>query len=108
MKRLLVTALLVVAACGGGTSTSVPAPGDAALAKLKTVLEKDPKDTNALYLIGVSYLRKQMWAEAVPGTWGSSEMMARASPSAVLPVSGRLRNRQASTSSRVAKATMAS
>lgn len=39
---------------------------DAALAKLKPILEKSPKDINALYLTGVAYLKKQMWTEAVP------------------------------------------
>jgi len=32
---------------------------------LKEVLAKDPKDTNAIYLIGLSYSKKQMYAEAI-------------------------------------------
>jgi tetratricopeptide (TPR) repeat protein len=38
---------------------------DGAIVLLKGVLEKDPKDINALYLLGLSYGRKQMYPEAV-------------------------------------------
>jgi tetratricopeptide (TPR) repeat protein len=38
---------------------------DGAIALLKGVLEKDPKDVNALYLIGLSYARKKMFPEAM-------------------------------------------
>ncbi len=38
---------------------------DGAISLLKGVLEKDPKDVNALYLIGLSYARKKMYPEAV-------------------------------------------
>jgi len=38
---------------------------DGALAALKTVLDKDPRDANALYLSGVAYLRKGLIAEAM-------------------------------------------
>lgn len=31
----------------------------------KKVLEKNPKDTNALYLVGISYARKKMYSEAI-------------------------------------------
>jgi tetratricopeptide (TPR) repeat protein len=37
---------------------------DGALAGLKTILEKNPQDPNALYLTGIAYLRKNMPAEA--------------------------------------------
>jgi tetratricopeptide (TPR) repeat protein len=37
---------------------------DGALAELKTVLDKNPEDPNALYLSGTAYLRKTMLAEA--------------------------------------------
>lgn len=39
---------------------------DGALADLKTILEKDPKDSNALYLTGMAYIKKKMWSEAIP------------------------------------------
>jgi tetratricopeptide (TPR) repeat protein len=38
---------------------------DRAIALLKGALEKDPKDINALYLLGLSYTRKKMYPEAV-------------------------------------------
>jgi len=38
---------------------------DGALALLKGVLDKDPKDANALFLMGVSYGQKEMHREAV-------------------------------------------
>jgi Flp pilus assembly protein TadD len=38
---------------------------DGAIALLKGALEKDPKDVNALYLIGLSYARKKMYPEAM-------------------------------------------
>jgi len=37
---------------------------DGALADLKTVLDKNPEDPNALYLTGMAYLRKEMLPEA--------------------------------------------
>jgi tetratricopeptide (TPR) repeat protein len=37
---------------------------DGAIAILKGVLEKDSKDVNALYLVGLSYARKKMYPEA--------------------------------------------
>jgi tetratricopeptide (TPR) repeat protein len=37
---------------------------DGALAELKTVLDKNPQDANALYLTGMAYLRKSMIPEA--------------------------------------------
>jgi tetratricopeptide (TPR) repeat protein len=39
---------------------------DAAISELKTILEKNPKDSNALYVIGMAYLKKKMWPEAIP------------------------------------------
>ena len=38
---------------------------DTAIAELRTILERNPKDSNALYLIGVAYLKKKMWPEAL-------------------------------------------
>jgi len=38
---------------------------DGAIAMCKDVLAKDPKDTNALYLMGMGYSKKQMYAEAI-------------------------------------------
>jgi Flp pilus assembly protein TadD len=38
---------------------------DGALVKLKAILERDPNDSNAHYLIGMAYLKKKMWSEAV-------------------------------------------
>ena len=38
---------------------------DGAIALLNGALEKDPKDVNALYLLGLSYTRKKMYPEAV-------------------------------------------
>ena len=38
---------------------------DGALVDLKPILEKNPKDSNALYLTGMAYFKKKMWAEAV-------------------------------------------
>ncbi|MFZ2054204.1 MAG: tetratricopeptide repeat protein [Candidatus Aminicenantales bacterium] len=38
---------------------------DGAIAMLKSALAKDPKDPNALYLIGMSYSKKQMYPEAI-------------------------------------------
>jgi tetratricopeptide (TPR) repeat protein len=38
---------------------------DGAIVLLKSALEKDPKDINALYLLGLSYGRKKMYPEAV-------------------------------------------
>jgi len=38
---------------------------DGAITILKDVLAKDPQDPNALYLIGMSYSKKQMYTEAI-------------------------------------------
>jgi tetratricopeptide (TPR) repeat protein len=38
---------------------------DGAITLLKDALAKDPKDSNALYLIGMSYSKKQMYPEAI-------------------------------------------
>jgi tetratricopeptide (TPR) repeat protein len=38
---------------------------DGAITMLEDVLAKDPKDPNALYLIGMSYSKKQMYTEAI-------------------------------------------
>jgi Flp pilus assembly protein TadD len=39
---------------------------DGAIAQIKAFLEKNPKDVNALYYLGISYSRKKMFAEAIP------------------------------------------
>jgi len=38
---------------------------DGAISLLKATLEKDPKNVNALYFIGMSYARKKMYPEAI-------------------------------------------
>lgn len=38
---------------------------DGAIATLEDVLDKDPKDTNALYLMGMCYSKKQMYSQAI-------------------------------------------
>ena len=38
---------------------------DAAISALKAILGKSPKDSNALYIIGMAYLKKKMWPEAI-------------------------------------------
>ena len=47
---------------------------DGAIAQLKGMLEKDPKDTNALYLIGMAYIKKQMFPEATDAFLQVAEM----------------------------------
>jgi tetratricopeptide (TPR) repeat protein len=37
---------------------------DGAIAQLKGMLDKNPKDANALYLIGMAYVKKKMYPEA--------------------------------------------
>jgi tetratricopeptide (TPR) repeat protein len=39
---------------------------DTAISELKAILDKSPKDSNANYLIGMAYLKKKMWPEAIP------------------------------------------
>lgn len=39
---------------------------DAAIVKLEAILEKSPKDTNALYLLGLAHLKKKEFAAALP------------------------------------------
>lgn len=39
---------------------------DAAMVKLEAILEKSPKDTNALYLLGLAHLKKKEFAAALP------------------------------------------
>jgi tetratricopeptide (TPR) repeat protein len=53
---------------------------DAALALLKPVLEKDPQDANALFLMGVSYARKNMCREAVDALTRVSELTPSFAP----------------------------
>jgi tetratricopeptide (TPR) repeat protein len=38
---------------------------DTAISKLKAILDKNPKDSNALYIVGMAYLKKKMWPEAI-------------------------------------------
>jgi tetratricopeptide (TPR) repeat protein len=37
---------------------------DGAIASLGPILEKNPKDSNALYVLGMAYMKKTQWAEA--------------------------------------------
>lgn len=37
---------------------------DGAIASLGPILEKNPKDSNALYVLGMAYMKKAQWAEA--------------------------------------------
>lgn len=47
---------------------------DGAIAQLKGMLDKNPKDTNALYLIGMAYVKKQMFPEATGAFLHVAEM----------------------------------
>jgi len=47
---------------------------------LKEVLAKDPKDTNAIYLIGLSYSKKQMYAEAIAALTQVTQLAPRFPP----------------------------
>ena len=38
---------------------------DGAVSELKAILEKNPKDSNALYLMGMAYVKKKDWVEAI-------------------------------------------
>ena len=38
---------------------------DGAIVKLEAILEKSPKDSNALYLLGLAHLKKKEWAAAL-------------------------------------------
>jgi tetratricopeptide (TPR) repeat protein len=53
---------------------------DGAIALLKGDLEKNPKDTNALYLLGMSYSRKQMYAEAINALTQVTEQIPKFAP----------------------------
>ena len=39
---------------------------DGAISQIKAFLEKNPKDVNALYYLGISYSRKKMFTDAIP------------------------------------------
>lgn len=39
---------------------------DAAIVKLQAILDKSPKDSNALYLLGLAHFKKTEWAAALP------------------------------------------
>jgi tetratricopeptide (TPR) repeat protein len=47
---------------------------DGAIAQLKGMLDKKPKDANALYLIGMAYVKKQMFPEATGAFLQVAEM----------------------------------
>ena len=53
---------------------------DGAISQLKTILEKDPKDANALYFIGMSYARKQMYPEAIAALTQVTELTPKFPP----------------------------
>jgi Flp pilus assembly protein TadD len=53
---------------------------DGAIAILRKVLEADPKDVNALYLIGVGYAKKQMYPEAVKALTEVTELAPKFPP----------------------------
>ncbi len=53
---------------------------DGAIALLKVDLEKNPKDTNALYLLGMSYSRKQMYPEAINALAQVTEQIPKFAP----------------------------
>jgi tetratricopeptide (TPR) repeat protein len=47
---------------------------DGAVAQLKEILDKNPKDVNALYLIGMAYSKKKMFPEAMGAFLQVAEM----------------------------------
>jgi hypothetical protein len=47
---------------------------DGAIAQLKGMLDKNPKDANALYLFGMAYVKKQMFPEATGAFLQVAEM----------------------------------
>lgn len=53
---------------------------DGAIAILNEVLAKNPADTNALYLIGLSYSKKRMYAEAVDALARVVQLVPRFAP----------------------------
>jgi tetratricopeptide (TPR) repeat protein len=53
---------------------------DGALAFLKDVLAKNPKDSNAFYLIGMSYARKKMYPEAIDALTQVTQLAPRFPP----------------------------
>lgn len=53
---------------------------DGAIALLKGDLEKNPKDANALYLLGMSYSRKQMYPEAINALTQVTELIPKFAP----------------------------
>jgi tetratricopeptide (TPR) repeat protein len=50
---------------------------DGAIPMLKEVLAKDPKDSNALYLIGVSFSKKQLYPEAIAALSQVAELVPK-------------------------------
>jgi tetratricopeptide (TPR) repeat protein len=53
---------------------------DGAILFLKGILDKNPKDPNALYLIGMSYARKQMYPEAIGALTQVTQLSPKFSP----------------------------
>jgi tetratricopeptide (TPR) repeat protein len=53
---------------------------DGAIAFLKDVLAKNPKDSNAFYLIGMSYARKKMYPEAIEALTQVTQLAPRFPP----------------------------
>jgi tetratricopeptide (TPR) repeat protein len=53
---------------------------DGGIALLKEVLAKNPKDSNALYLIGLCYSKKQMYAEAIEALTQVVQMVPKFPP----------------------------
>jgi tetratricopeptide (TPR) repeat protein len=53
---------------------------DGAIAILKGVLDKNPEDPNALYFIGMSYARKQMYPEAIDALTQVTQMAPKFPP----------------------------
>jgi tetratricopeptide (TPR) repeat protein len=53
---------------------------DGAIALLKGNLEKNPKDANSLYLLGMSYSRKQMYSEAINALTQVTELIPKFAP----------------------------
>lgn len=48
---------------------------DGALALVRPIVEKNPKDSNALYILGMAHQKKAQWAEAVAAFLGVRELV---------------------------------
>ncbi len=53
---------------------------DGAIALSKKALEKDPKNTNALFLMGISYAKKKMYQEAIDSLTQVTQMTPKFAP----------------------------